>query len=289
MLKSKEETCKNIQEIAVFDREKLDWMLGALGCEEAPLGLFFTGKKPEGHGPDSTRAPDCLMKYIRLARVRREPGWISRQQPGCRGGAIYAGFAEPSDAVARFVTTGFPGREGERYMPAPGSMSRFFKELDPRPAPADYCVVKPLDLFSDEEKPLSIIFFARGELLSGLCQLACFALDDHQAVAFPFGSGCANILSWPLHYARRGQERAVVGGADPSCRPYLETDELSFALPASSFMIMLDAAPHSFLAGGSWVSVRRKIEKSRARWKRQAAPCSPVVASAPLPAQCASS
>ena len=102
MLKSKEETCKNIQEIAVFDREKLDWMLGALGCEEAPLGLFFTGKKPEGHGPDGTRAHDCLMKYIRLARVRREPGWISRQQPGCRGGAIYAGFAEPSDAVARF-------------------------------------------------------------------------------------------------------------------------------------------------------------------------------------------
>ena len=48
MLKSKEETCKNIQEIAVFDREKLDWMLGALGCEEAPLGLFFTERNLKG-------------------------------------------------------------------------------------------------------------------------------------------------------------------------------------------------------------------------------------------------
>ena len=147
-------------------------------------------------------------------------------------------------------------------------MWRFFKELDTRPAPADYCAVKPLDQFSDEDEPLAVIFFARGELLGGLCQLACFSLDDHQAVTFPFGSGCANILSWPLHYARRGMDRAVVGGAAPSCRPYMETDELSFALPATSFVKMLDAAPHSFLTGNTWSAVRRKIEKSNNRWKR---------------------
>ncbi len=252
----------------MVDRKKLDWMLDALGCEEKPLGLFFSEEQPTGHGPDGTKAHDCLMKYVRLARVRRVPGWISRHQPGCRGGAIYAGFTEPSDAVARFVTTGVPGREGERYMPDPKSMWRFFEALDSQPASADYCVIKPLELFSTEEKPLAIIFFARGELLSGLCQLAFFALDDHQAVVFPFGSGCANIVSWPLHYARQGEDRAVVGGADPSCRPYMEPDELSFAVPASAFIKMLDAAPRSFLTGGTWATVRRKIEKSHKRWKR---------------------
>lgn len=252
----------------MFDKEKLSWLLQSLGYGEEPLGLTYTETKPEGYGSDGTKAHDCLMKYVRLARVRRTPGWISRQHPGCRGGAIYAGFAEPSDAVARFVTTGFPGKEGERYMPDPSSMWRFFKDIDPRPAPGEYCVFKPLSQFSDEEEPLVVTFFARGEVLGGLCQLAFFALDDHHAVTFPFGSGCSNLLSWPLHYARLGEDRAVVGGADPSCRPYMETDELSFALPATSFAKMLDAAPRSFLSGGTWAAVRRKIEKSRARWER---------------------
>lgn len=259
-----------------MQNEKLTWLLQALGYQEEPLGVYYTDVKPElGHGPEAEpgKGHDCMLKYVRLARTKKVPGWVSKQKFGCFGGALYAGFMPPSDRIANFVTTGLPGVEGEHYMPNPESMWRFFKEIDVQSALANYCVFKPLSQFRGEEKPEVILFFARGELLTGLCQLACFSLNDHNAVVFPFGSGCANLLAWPLHYSRQAQlnaapDKAVLGGADPSCRPYLETDELSFAVSAQSFQTMLDAAPNSFLSGHTWATVQKKIRKSQKMWAR---------------------
>lgn len=248
--------------------EQLNWFLDILGYGEMPMGIARSQERPDGPGPDGAKLHDCLLKYLRIARTRRSAAWVSRQRPACRGGAIYAGFSGPSDAVARYVTTGVNGQPGERYLPHPETMWKFFDELDVAPAPAEYCVFKPLDQFADGDVPQTVVFFARGEVLGGLCQLACFALDDIHAVAFPFGSGCANILSWPLHHAQRGTAKAVVGGADPSCRPYMATDELSFAVTLPVFQRLLEAAPASFLAGRAWATVRRKIAQSHARWQR---------------------
>lgn len=255
------------------ESDRLAWLLDILGCEEMPLGIGWSPECPGGPGPDGSKPHDCLLKYLRIARTRRCAAWISREQPACRGGAIYAGFSGPSDMVARYVSTGVNGQPGERYLPRPETMWTFFDELAVTPAEAGYCVFRPLDQFAarepgDADAPRVVVFFARGEMLAGLCQLACFALDDIHAVAFPFGSGCANILAWPLRHARDGAAKAVVGGADPSCRPYMATDELSFAVASPVFERLLDAAPHSFLTGRSWATVRRKIAQSHARWRR---------------------
>ena len=53
---------------------------------------------------------------------------------------------------------------------------------------------KPISHFSTSERPELVTFFARGEVLTGLCNLAAFVTDDFVIVAMPFGAGCA--ASW---------------------------------------------------------------------------------------------
>lgn len=45
----------------------------------------------------------------------------------------------------------------------------WFTKIDPRPAPARFCVFKPISHFSTDEQPELVTFFARGEVLTGLC------------------------------------------------------------------------------------------------------------------------
>lgn len=250
-----------------MSNSQLNFLLDAIGLEE-PLGVFYSATAPGGAGPKGGKGHDCLMKYVRMAQTKKQKGWISRQAPACRGGAIYAGFAEPNDAVAVFVSSGNDKIPGEKYLPDSQCMWKFFTAIDTQKAPADYCVFKPLSQFKANEEPLAVVFFVRGEQLAGLCQLAFYAFASHEAVAFPFGSGCASILSWPLLHARKGINKAIVGGSDPSCRPYLATDELSFAVPAKSFELMLEKAPESFLSGQTWQKARKKIAQSKKRWAR---------------------
>lgn len=225
-------------------------MVEKLGYVGYPLGIKWLREQPEGYAPDPAKHHDCILKYMRLARKTGKQGWISRANPACRGGSIYAGFNPPNDNIAKYVSL------GERYLPTPASMHNFFSDIAVPLRDEDFCVFKPLDQFTDA--PELVVFFARGETLSGLCQLACFAFDDHNAVAAPFGSGCANILSWPASYARKGRRQAVLGGMDPSCRPYMDKDELSFAVTLDALDKMLDAARDSFLSGKTWQKVQRK-------------------------------
>lgn len=253
----------------MLDKEKLDWLLKAFGDIEEPMGVYYADTPPaNGYTSGAKPGHNCILKQIRLARIKKDVAWFDGStQPRCMGGWTYMGYTlPPSDNICMHVTTGLPGREGERYLPEPSSLRRMFNDVDIRPAPARYCIAKPLSLFAADEKPLFVIFFVRGEVLSGLCQLAWYVLDDHRAVEFPFGSGCANILAWPFHYLNRNRLKAVVGGADPSARPFMGVDEMTVTLSLQAFEIMLDKAPESFLSTHTWQTVLKKIAKSKTVW-----------------------
>ena len=237
-------------------------MFDLLGCEE-PLGIAYAEHAPERSlTPAPGTAHACLINYLRLARTKRTCVHVSASVTGCMGGWVYLGYTLPApERIVHFVTTGWQGGEGEHYLPSPDSMRRFLKDIDIQPAPAPFCTAMPLSLC--EEEPLLVSFSCRGEVLGGLFTLACFALDDHNAVAMPFGSGCANIFAWPLHYQRKGQKKAVIGGADPSCRPFMGMDELSLTMTFDVFTAMAGAVPRSFLTGKTWAAVRRKMESGR--------------------------
>lgn len=251
------------------EKTRLDDLLKMLGGLEEPLAALYADAPPPNALSPKAGGHSCLINYLRQARVKKQTVCFAADQPGCMGGWVYLGYIlPPPDRIAHFVTTGLPGEEGERYLPSPDSMRRLFKALDLQPAPAEYCLVKPFSQLGADEKPLLIIFHGRAEVITGLCQLAYFALDDPEAVALPFGAGCTNIFSWPLTYERRGLKKAVVGGADPSCRPFMKVDELSFTVTRDILAAMLEAAPKSFLTGGTWAGVLKKIARSDKLWSK---------------------
>ncbi|MFP4473965.1 MAG: DUF169 domain-containing protein [Desulfatibacillaceae bacterium] len=263
-------------------------LMETLGLDEEPMGLYYTDDPPEkAFSPKPMETPtreremenaidwqavfgqfSCVIGNIWLARKKKRAAVFSHTMFGCPGGAFWLGFLKPqTETIVHYVSTGVPGAmEGELYCSSPGAIRDIFEYVDPRPAPADYCVVKPLSHFEGDEVPELVIFFARPESLSGLHQLATFVTNDPEVVASPFSAGCGGIAAWPLHYLQKDQFRAVVSGWDPSARKFYKPDELSFTVPWRMFLDMAGRWDESFLTTDTWKGVRRKIAKSRRTW-----------------------
>ncbi len=264
-------------------------LLELLGHDEAPFGVYYSDAKPDGFGPSKgeifTREREqagqinwanafghnfsCLVGNIWLARKKKKAAWISHEECGCMGGGFYSGMYAPYlETNVLYVSTGIPGTpmEGEHYLPSPASMRAFMEDIAPPAAPKKYCVIKPLEQFTEEEPPLVVDFFARPEVINGLCSLIFYATGDHLAVASPFSAGCGSLIAWPLTYWQRGEKRAVLGGFDLSARKFLKTDELTFAVPFPLYKSMLDVMEESALTRGTWANARKKVFKSRRAW-----------------------
>jgi hypothetical protein len=227
--------------------------LEILGLTEEPLGMFYTPVEPaDGFSPQSAILPNvdleargevdwaatfenfaCVIGVIWRARKLGKPAYFDQSRFGCLGGAFYLGFLKPQlDFITHYVSTGIPNvLEGECYLESPQAVRRFFEALDPRPAPAQFCVFKALSHFGPDETPEVVIFFARGEVIGGLHQLATFVTNDFEAVMSP--------------------------------------DEITFAVPWEMFARMVQRYRESFLTRPTWALVRKKIELSRKVWKEK--------------------
>ena len=269
-------------------RENMKAFFDQLGLTEEPMGLFYAEQQPkEGFSPKPGNLPSrdmeakgevnwgaifenfsCVMGNIWRARKKGTAAYFDRERFGCLGGAFYLGFLKPQlEFITYYVSTGIPNQiQGEHYLESAEITRHFFQTIDPRPAPARYCVFKPVSQFAANEQPELIIFFGRGEVLSGLNQLATFVTNDFEAVSSPFGAGCSNIVTWPLRYLAQGKLKAVLGGWDPSDRKFLKTDELTFTVPLEMFERMVLRWPESFLKTHTWEIVRKKIHRSQRMW-----------------------
>ncbi len=261
-----------------------------LGSNEEPFGVHYTDTKPDpAHGPkvgtpvsreledrgevnmqEVMKSFTCIMGSVWLARKRHCAAFVSTEEYGCVGGAYYSSMMKPHlRFIEHYVSTGFEGTtlHGERYMPNPEAMRKFMIEVNPRKAPAKYCVFKPLSLFTIGEEPEFVIFFARPEVLTGLFTQAVFTTGDMECVVSPFGAGCTNMITWPLYYKERGMEKAVIGGFDPSARKFMKPDELTFTVPLGLYEKMLAALPESlFTHETDWKNVRKKVDRSAKAW-----------------------
>ncbi len=271
------------------ERDKaLQAFLEALGLREEPMGMYYTDRQPtQGFSPKPGVLPtaaeeaegkvdfgslfadfSCVMGNIWRARTKGTSAFFDREHFGCLGGAFYLGFLKPQlEIIAHYVSSGIPGiMEGEHYLESPEATRDFFAAIDPRPAPKRFCVFKPLSRFDADETPEVVIFFARGEVIGGLNQLATFVTNDIEVVYSPFGAGCSNIVTWPLRYLAQGKLKAVLGGWDPSDRKFLKPDEITFAVPHEMYRRMINRWPESFLTNHTWANVKKKIARSRKVW-----------------------
>ena len=262
--------------------------LGRLGLDEPPMGVFYTDQQPaEGLTPKSGQLPtvekerrqaidwqavfgnfSCALGHIWRARKKQTAAYFSAERFGCPGAAFWLGFNKPqAETIIHYVSSGVPDRmAGERYCQSPDALRRIFEFVDPRPAPHKYCVVKPLPLFTVQEAPETVVFFARPESLSGLHQLATFVTNDPEVVISAWSAACGSLVIWPVHYLARGLHKAVLGGWDPSARKFFKTDELSLSIPFDMFVAMLERYNASFLSTETWQTVGKKINRSKKAW-----------------------
>ena len=268
--------------------KELPQFLEILGLDEEPMGLFYTDEKPAaGLSPAATDMPtrekemnnqvdwqavfgkfSCVIGHIWRARKKKTAAYFSAEQFGCPGASFWLGFNKPqTETIIHYVSTGIPNHmEGEQYCDSPDTLRQIFEFVDPRPAPAKYCVVKPLSLFQAREEPELVVFFARPESLCGLHQLATFVTGNPEVVVSPWSAGCGSLAVWPLHYLARGENKAVLGGWDPSARKFYKTDELSFTVPFPMFSQMVERHGESFMSTKTWSTVQKKILRSKKAW-----------------------
>ena len=98
------------------------------------------------------------------------------------------------------------------------------------------------------------------DMLAGLTTWAFFDNDREDAVSAIFGSGCSAVVSQAVRENRRGGKRTFLGLFDPSVRPYVGANELSFVIPASRFPSMAETMRQCCLFDThAWAKVKARI------------------------------
>jgi len=233
-----------------------------------PIVFFYSDEDRYGAflKPMSRRsgsATHCLVALLKIARDGNTVAF-SKETMGCPGGARYSGYSTGFRPNFKyFLSCGIPGElEGERYKKTPEIVEESVKNLPQIIAPAKYLVFKRWDAVEPGEEPVAVVFFAPPDVLAGLFTLANFREAGSMSVIAPFSSGCGSIIGYPFIEHENPKPRAVLGLFDPSARPYVGTEVLTFAAPMTKFRAMVEDMDESFLITPTWEKILRRIKAS---------------------------
>lgn len=201
----------------------------------------------------TTKIGGCFFKVLQAAR-EGTPVALNADVIGCGGGKLYTGFADMPERVPNFVSL------TEKYKRTPEMVEDYVKSLEmPRSTKAYLNFVR-----ADQAESLDgfegVMFYATPDMLSGLCGWAYFDSNAPDAVVAQFGSGCSTVVSMTIVENARGGHRCFLGLFDPSVRPWVGKDELSFTIPVSRFTVMLDTMRECFLFGShAWERIKARL------------------------------
>lgn len=97
-----------------------------------------------------------------------------------------------------------------------------------------------VDKLEDWSSAETILFFATPDMLAGLCTWAFYDNNASDAVTTQFASGCAAVVTFAVNENRKNGKRCFLGMLDPSARPLVPANELTFTIPMSRFKEMLE-------------------------------------------------
>jgi hypothetical protein len=120
-------------------------------------------------------------------------------------------------------------------------------------------VFKRWDHLDENDEPDVVIFFAKPDVLAGLFTLANFDQFEPNGTYTPFAAGCGSIVYYPYSESKSERQRAVIGMFDPSARPCVPDNILTFAVPMKRFEKMTGYMEESFLVTESWSKLRKRI------------------------------
>ena len=171
----------------LFSEELWKQFRETLGLKESPLGIYYTNNKPDGITAKGG-IHQCMIGLLQNARKKGETVYFDKDHFGCPGGAYYMGLRESvRPNMEFFLSCGIPGEmEGERYIKTPELARKFISMRKPRPAPAPYCVFKPIEKFHEDERPEVVVFFVPPDILSGTFYLDRLCLRKYGGGKRPF-------------------------------------------------------------------------------------------------------
>ena len=219
--------------------------------QSVPLPIAFwygnTAVNPE------SRVPRCMIGAIRKV-CEGNALTLTSETVQCGGGGLYTAFRPMPERVPLFVS------ETEHYKQRPEQVRAYVESLEIEITKRPYLNFVRVDKLDSWEGVEAVVFFATPDVLSGLCSWAFFDNDAEDAVVTKFASGCAAVVAFATVENRKGGRRCFLGMFDPSARPLVPKDELSFAVPMSRFSEMLRTMPHSALFEHAFSVVRRRID-----------------------------
>lgn len=237
---------------------------------ELPLALEFRagpGTNKKVPPPDGWR---CIICQIGQAR-NGTPLAFDGQSVTCRGGLMYTGYScERPQAFRYFLSGGKEGVvEGERYKQTPEIVDAWEKLIPFFDAKGKNLLFTRWDQLTESDNPAVIIFFARPEVMSGLFTLANFDRADPNGVICPMGAGCSSIVYYPWQELQKEDPKVILGMFDPSARKCVPVDVMTIAFPMKKFEKVIGFMEESFLITKTWETVKKKIERSGAMYRKE--------------------
>ena len=177
------------------------------------------------------------------------------------GGCFFKALAEARRGLPVSLNAGNIGCGGGKfYKRTPEMVLEFIAALELRPAPKAWLEFVRADVAETFDGAEGVLFFAAPDALAGLVTWATFDNNAADAVASPFGSGCSSVVAQAVQENRNGGRRCFLGLFDPSVRPWVEPDVLSFVVPMSRFREMCGMMRASCLFDThAWSKVRERI------------------------------
>ena len=223
--------------------------------DELPVAFFYADES-DAELAVPAKENRCLISFFEKVRQGKDLKF-SGDSIACGGGKRYTGFSgtlQPN--FEYFLSCGIPGKmTGERYKKSPELVREMLKNSEAFKAPGKFLVLKRWDRLLNGDEPEGVVFFAGGLELSGLFTLAAFDEIREDGVIAPFGAGCASTIYYPWRENRSRDPRCVIGMFDPSARPYIEKNQLSFSVPMKKFVKMVNNMDESFLTTQTWKNI----------------------------------
>lgn len=220
--------------------------------EKAPLPIAFGYS--DTPVSEIRSVPKCLVSSISNVRHGNSLT-LSAENVICGGGGLYTAFTEMPERVPIFVS------EVEHYKKTKEMVVDYVRGLNIELTQKPYLNFVRIDNLKEWSDAEALLFFATPDMLAGLSSWAFYDNNSADAVVTQFSSGCASIVTRAISANKSGGRSCFIGMLDPSARPLIPENELTFTIPMCRLMEMLDTMDDSSLYQKAFSALRRRINK----------------------------
>ena len=220
--------------------------------EKAPLPIAFGYS--DTPVSEIRSVPKCLVGSISNVRHGNSLT-LSAENVICGGGGLYTAFTEMPERVPIFVS------EVEHYKKTKEMVVDYVQGLNIELTKKPYLNFVRIDNLKEWSDAEALLFFATPDILAGLCSWAFYDNNSADAVVTQFSSGCASIVTRAISANKSGGRSCFIGMLDPSARPLIPENELTFTIPMCRLMEMLETMDDSSLYQKAFSALRRRINK----------------------------